>query len=227
MIWETLIKHSETLIRKFNFHLNEYYEDGMARFNNPNWVNRTWKNDFIRRAHIDIVDARETKKLWMMHVCIFPELNNAGPIFGWDIIAGEKKVTGAFNDFYPLFKKDHPMIDMFGDLVENYIPSKKRELPDWALKIFSPHMIAAGNIQEEKELKELCFLVEENLAYYLDKIIDYKDSGNKKGVIESQNYYCKHQQQNPHTPRVMQSLGLPEEDIKLFCSDNLFPIIKE
>ena len=88
-------------------------------------------------------------------------------------------------------------------------------------------MIAAGNIQEEKELKELCFLVEENLAYYLDKIIDYKDSGNKKGVIESQNYYCKHQQQNPHTPRVMQSLGLPEEDIKLFCSDNLFPIIKE
>ena len=227
MIWETLIKHSETLIRKFNFHLNEYYEDGMARFNNPNWVNRTWKNDFIRRAHIDIVDARETKKLWMMHVCLFPELNNAGPIFGWDIIAGEKKVTGAFHDFSPLFKKDHPMIDMFGDLVENYIPSKKRELPDWALKIFSPHMIAAGNIQEEKELKELCFLVEENLAYYLDKIIDYKDSGNKKGVIESQNYYCKHQQQNPHTPRVMQSLGLPEEDIKLFCSDNLFPIIKE
>jgi hypothetical protein len=227
MIWETLIKHSETLIRKFNFHLNEYYEDGMARFNNPNWVNRTWKNDFIRRAHIDIVDARETKKLWMMHVCIFPELNNAGPIFGWDIIAGEKKVTGAFHDFSPLLKKDHPMIDMFGDLVENYIPSKKRELPDWALKIFSPHMIAAGNIQEEKELKELCFLVEENLAYYLDKIIDYKDSGNKKGVIESQNYYCKHQQQNPHTPRVMQSLGLPEEDIKLFCSDNLFPIIKE
>ena len=227
MIWETLIKHSETLIRKFNFHLNEYYEDGMARFNNPNWVNRTWKNDFIRRAHIDIVDARETKKLWMMHVCIFPELNNAGPIFGWDIIAGEKKVTGAFHDFSPLFKKDHPMIDMFGDLVENYIPSKKRELPDWALKIFSPHMIAAGNIQEEKELKELCFLVEENLAYYLDKIIDYKDSGNKKGVIESQNYYCKHQQQNPHTPRVMQSLGLPEEDIKLFCADNLFPLIKE
>ena len=227
MIWETLIKHSETLIRKFNFHLNEYYEDGMARFNNPNWVNSTWKNDFIRRAHIDIVDARETKKLWMMHVCIFPELNNAGPIFGWDIIAGEKKVTGAFHDFSPLFKKDHPMIDMFGDLVENYIPSKKRELPDWALKIFSPHMIAAGNIQEEKELKELCFLVEENLAYYLDKIIDYKDSGNKKGVIESQNYYCKHQQQNTHTPRVMQSLGLPEEDIKLFCSDNLFPIIKE
>ena len=122
----------------------------MARFNNPNWVNRTWKNDFIRRAHIDIDDARETKKLWMMHVCIFPELNNAGPIFGWDIIAGEKKVTGAFHDLSPLFKKDHPMIDMFGDLVENYIPSKKRELPDWALKIFSPHMIAAGNIQEEK-----------------------------------------------------------------------------
>ena len=48
----------------------------------------------------------------------------------------------------------------------------------------------------------------------------------KKDVIKAQNYYCEHQQQNPHTPRVMQSLGLPEEDIKLFCQDNLFPTIK-
>ena len=37
--------------------------------------------------------------------------------------------------------------------------------------------------------------------------------------------HCEHQQKNPHTPRVMQSLGLPDEDIKLFCQDNLFPKI--
>ena len=46
-------------------------------------------------------------------------------------------------------------------------------------------------------------------------------------VIKAHNYYSEHQQKNPHTPRVMQSLGLPDEDIKLFCSDNLFPYVSE
>ena len=38
----------------------------MKQFNKKGWVNRTWKNDSIRRAHVDVVDARETKGLWMM-----------------------------------------------------------------------------------------------------------------------------------------------------------------
>ena len=44
---------------------------GMERFNKKEfgWVNRTWKNEFIRRAHVDVVDVRETKGLWM--VCMF------------------------------------------------------------------------------------------------------------------------------------------------------------
>ena len=226
MIWDRLIKNSETIIQKLNFFLEEYNEPGMERFNNDKWTNRTWCNQGIRRAHVDVVDVREEKGLWMQHVCIFPALGNGGPIFGWDIIAGQKKVTGAFHDYSPLLKKDHPMVNAFGDLVSGYKPSKPRELPDWALKIFSPHMIAAGNIREEDELNSICNLVENNLAFYLDRIIDFHEDSKESEVREAQNYYCEHQQKNPHTPRVMQSLGLPEEDIKLFCSDNLFPIIK-
>ena len=82
------------------------------------------------------------------------------------------------------------------------------------------------HITTEEEINNICFLVENNLSLYLDLIIDFDKDSEEKDVIEAQNYYCKHQQMNPHTPRVMQSLGLPEEDIKLFCSDNLFPIIK-
>ena len=226
MIWERLIENSKRIIDKLNFYLDEYDEPGMERFNNDKWTNRTWANKGIRRAHVDVVDVREEKGLWMQHVCIFPGYTNGGPIFGWDIIAGEKKVTGAFHDFSPLLKKEHRMVNAFGDLVAKYKPSKPRELPDWAMKIFSPHMIAAGNIREEKELNEICHLVEHNLSFYLDRIIEFHEDSNPEEVKEAQNYYCKHQQMNPHTPRVMQSLGLPEEDIKLFCSDNLFPIIK-
>ena len=117
------------------------------------------------------------------------------------------------------------MVNAFGEKVSKFTPSKARELPEWALKIFSPHMVAAGNIRESKELNELCFMVENNLSFYLDAIVDFHNDSEENAVKEAQNYYCEHQQQNPHTPRVMQSLGLPEDDIKLFCQDNLFPKI--
>ena len=228
MIWERLIKCKDEIVATLNVNCEEYIEEGMLRFNNADygWVNRTWKNKNIRRAHVDVVDVRHTKKLWMMHVCLFPELTNGGPIYGFDIIAGEKKVTGAFHDFSPLLKKEHSLTRWFLEETKWFKPSKERELPDWAKAIFSGGMIAAGNVTEEKELNQICTLAVSNLNSYIDKIGDFNGDSDREDVIKAQNYYCEHQQKNPHTPRVMQSLGLPEDDIKLFCSDNLFPIIK-
>ena len=210
-----------------NVQCTEYNEPGMERFNNEEfgWVNRTWRNKSVRRAHVDVVDVRESKKLWMMHVCLFPELTNGGPIYGFDIIAGKNKVTGAFHDFSPLLKKEHALTKWFLEETKHYKPSRERELPDWAKAIFSGGMIAAGNVQEIDELNQICDIALGNLHNYLARIGQYNGDSDKDEVIKAQNYYCEHQQKNPHTPRVMQSLGLPEEDIKLFCSDNLFPKI--
>ena len=82
MIWEKLIDCQEKIIEKFEYHLEEYNEDGLGDYNQPEngWVNRTWNSDHIRRAHIDVVDAREQRGLWMMHVCVFPQLHNDAPI---------------------------------------------------------------------------------------------------------------------------------------------------
>ena len=225
MIWERLIKWKDETVELLNKELTEYKEPGMERFNNDElgWVNRTWSNKYIRRAHVDVVDVREKKGLWMAHVCLFPGLTNGGPIYGFDIIAGKNKVTGAFHDFSPLLQKEHPLTRWFIEENKWFKPSKERELPDWAKAIFSGGMIAAGNVQEEKELNQICTMAVSNLANYIDKIRNQHDEAKMKDVIEAQNYYCEHQQQNPHTPRVMQSLGLPDEDIKLFCQDNLFP----
>ncbi len=87
-------------------------------------------------------------------------------------------------------------------------------------------MIAAGNVREERELEQICTLALSNLNAYIDKIGHYNSDSNEEDVIRAQNFYCENQQKNPHTPKTMQSLGLPEEDIKLFCADNLFPTIK-
>ena len=229
MIWERLIKWQNETIEVLNKNLVEYNEPGMERFNDEKlgWVNRTWNNRYIRRAHLDVVDVRESKGLWMAHLCLFPMLTNGGPIYGFDIIAGQKKVTGAFHDFSPLLQKDHPLTKWFIEENKWYKPSKERELPDWAKAIFSGGMIAAGNVREEDELNKICTMAVSNLNNYIDKIRNHEGEADIKEVIKAQNYYSEHQQKNPHTPRVMQSLGLPEEDIKLFCSDNLFPFVSE
>ena len=226
MIWERLIKLEKEIIEVLDKHLTEYIEPGMDRFNKPGWTNRTWSNMSIRRAHVDVVDARETKGLWMAHICLFPMKKNGGPIYGFDIIAGKSKITGAFHDFSPLLKKEHQLTRWFIEENKWFKPSKVRELPDWAKAIFSEGMIAAGNVREERELEQICTLALSNLNAYIDKIGHFNSDSNEEDVIRAQNFYCENQQKNPHTPKTMQSLGLPEEDIKLFCADNLFPTIK-
>ena len=105
---ERLIKWKDETIDVLNKELTEYNEPGMERFNNDElgWVNRTWSNRYIRRAHVDVVDVRETKGLWMAHVCLLPDVNKWWTIYGFDIIAGKNKVTGAFHDFSPLLQKE-------------------------------------------------------------------------------------------------------------------------
>lgn len=225
MIWEKLIDCQNQIIDIFNDALTEIEEPGLAYFNQPDkgWVNRVWASRNIRRAHIDVVDARDSKGLWMMHVCLFPALNNDGPIYGFDVIAGKNKMTGAFHDFSPSSNPDHPMIQGYFESVEDFVPNKQRELPEWAQNIFTEKMLAAGNVNTEEEAEEIIRIAVDNLKAYISEISDSTGFGNLELVAAAQDYYCHNQQQNPHTPAVMKSLGLPEEDVETFCRDMLFP----
>lgn len=224
MIWDNLIEIQRFLENKFEETGTEIQEEGMDQFNRPGWVNRVWTSNAYRRAHIDVVDARETKKLWMMHVCIFPHLSSDGPVFGFDVIAGQKKITGCFFDFSPTIDKDHKMINWFGNTMAKYGYNKTRTLPEWAQQIFSPHMVAAGNVSEESEMEMITKMIHEGAEYYLDYIERTNDSmdGLFEG-IKAQNRYAYYQKQNPHTPRTMTSLGLGEDDVRLFIDKCLFP----
>jgi len=226
-IWDKLIDCKDEIIKTFDERATEINEEGLDAFNQPDngWINRVWANDSIRRAHIDVVDARDTKGLWMMHVCIFPTLDNSAPIYGFDVIAGKNKITGAFHDFSPSSEVDHPMIQGYYDSVEHFIPEKQRELPEWARNIFTGKMLAAGNVKTEDEATEIIRIALDNLHAYFDEVGESKGEGSPDIVAACQDYYCHNQQQNPHTPAVMKSLGLPEEDVEVFCRDMLFPKI--
>ena len=226
MIWDQLVECQKRIIQLFDDHGVEVNEPGMEHFNNDLWINRVWENKDVRRAHIDVVDARETKGLWMMHVCVFPQLNNNGPIYGFDVIAGKSKMTGAFHDFSASSGGiDHPMIEWYQDAVEDFLPTKKRELPEWATNIFTDKMLAAGNVSSEEEAVAIIDLALNNLRAYFDEIGEFDGTGDRDITIAAQNYYCENQQQNPHTPRTMKSLGLNEADVDKFCTDMLFPKI--
>ena len=222
-VWDTLIQIQHLLEESFNATGKEVFEPGMNRFNQPGWVNRVWSSESYRRAHVDVVDARETKGLWMMHCCVFPHTHNPAPIFGFDVIAGKNKITGCFIDYSPTGDMEHPMIEYFGKEVSQYEWNKKRKLPEWAELIFSEHMVAAGNVSDENELTQLTSLAHILVNHYLKTVAETNNTTNN--TSESQNFYCENQKKNPHTPKVMVSLGLSEEDVQVFIQDCLFPEI--
>ena len=222
-VWDTLIEIQHLLEESFDNTGTEVFEPGMDRFNQPGWINRVWTSDRYRRAHVDVVDARETKGLWMMHCCIFPHIHNPAPIYGFDVVAGKNKMTGCFHDYSAAGDQFHPMMDWFGEEVSKLEWRRERELPDWAKRIFSQNMVAAGNVQDEAELDQIFAMAKTTLAHYLATVAETNNT--TLDTTTYQNYYCDNQKQNPHTPKVMASLGLNEDDVTAFIQECLFPEI--
>jgi phycocyanobilin:ferredoxin oxidoreductase len=222
-VWDTLIEIQQLLESSFDRTGSEIFEPGMDRFNQPGWVNRVWSSDRYRRAHVDVVDARSSKGLWMMHCCIFPHTHNPAPIFGFDVIAGKNKITGCFYDFSAAGDPEHPMMDWFRNEADKLEWRKERVLPDWAQRIFSKSMVAAANVSDEEELAQIVAMAKNGVNHYLETVGETNNTA--EDTTYNQNYYAQNQKQNPHTPKVMVSLGLTEEDVKVFIQECLFPEI--
>jgi hypothetical protein len=115
------------------------------------------------------------------------------------------------------------MIEWFGTEVAKLEWRKPRALPDWAQRIFTEHMVAAGNVRDEAELDQITNMAKTTLSHYLETVAETNNT--TLDTTSFQNYYCDNQKQNPHTPRVMVSLGLSEEDVTHFIQECLFPEI--
>jgi hypothetical protein len=62
------------------------------------------------------------------------------------------------------------------------------------------------------------------IRHYLANVGKTNNTGHSSK--DAQNYYAQNQKMNPHTPRVMVSLGLSEEDVQKFVQECLFPEIR-
>lgn len=186
------------------------------------WEDYSYTSKWYRRAHISIVDARETNKLWFMHVCVFPHINDNSPIFGFDIIAGPSRVSGAFLDLSNAGDPSHPIMQSFDKRVTSMDWKKERNLPDWAKSIFSPAMVALGSV-DETELDKFITLGLTTLHFYIAEIGNTVEIG--ADFTEAQNFYCRQQKLNPHTPRIIASM-IGNKKAEKFSNEILFPEIE-
>lgn len=195
----------------------EVYQDDRLGINDI-----VFSSNRYRRAHISIVDARATKKVWMLHVTVFPHFNDPSPIYGFDIVAGPSKVSGAFHDFSPAGDPNSFMRLWYNAQVDGLEWNKKRELPDWAKQIFSRSIVAIGAVGPD-ELSEFIKVGLTNLEFYLNNVgTDQQDVAD---FHMAQNRYCHYQKQNPHTPKVLVNLGFTEQEARNFVNNTLFPEI--
>ena len=59
-------------------------------------------------------------------------------------------------------------MNWFSEEVKSLEWKKKRELPEWAQTIFSENMVAAGNVQDEKEIDQIVTLASKTIDYYMN-----------------------------------------------------------
>jgi hypothetical protein len=216
-IFDKTIACAEHILKRF-----AESSQGSTYNNRENIHDAVFESTRYRRAHICTVDARDTKKLYLMHVTIMPHTNDNSPIYGFDLVAGPTKVSGAFLDFSASGDANHKMMDWFNCYTSELSWNKPRDLPDWAKAIFSPSFVAIGAVGAE-ELEACIDVGLKSLDYYLAHV------GNTQQDLAdyhmAQNRYCQYQKMNPRTPASLQHLGFTEEGARTFVTNSLFPEI--
>ena len=174
------------------------------------WENYRWLSPAFRMAHLEIFNQ---DRFLVVHLCIFPHSDDPRQIFGFDVIAGENKVTGVFMDLSPTLDPTLPFSSL------NFI--KSRERPEWG-DIFSEHWIACR--PNEQEMIAIAGEAERVLNEYLIKLSMSVTDTRIDDIVAAQNRYCTQQRKNEHTVRAIKNL-LGEELAQEFITTVLFPTI--
>jgi hypothetical protein len=220
-VWDKIEQLARDLEQRFNATGEPIGGDLNHQYN---WHNELWTSSRYRRAHIEIVDFRESHNIYILHSTIFPHFNDPSPIWGFDAVCGPNKITGAFHDFSYAGEHRHPMYLWFKAQVHSLEWNKPRNLPEWAQRIFSPAIVAAGNLREESEIDQLCDLARTTVDFYLKNVGLSQES--LFDFHMAQNRYCYWQKQNPHVVRSMVAMGIEEHKIKEFVETVLFPEVE-
>lgn len=171
------------------------------------WENHRWTSPWFRMAHVEIFNQ---DRFMVLHTCVFPHAWDPSPIFGFDVIAGEHKVTGLFMDLSPTALPSTPFCDL-EDL-------QNRDRPEWG-DIFSDHWVACRPTADQ--LVRIGLEAQRVLLTYLGGL--GQQVFDSSAIVAAQDKYCLQQRRNEHTMRAIRNL-LGEDLAKEFVETVLFPV---
>lgn len=187
------------------------------------WINLKFDTSSIRYGHLEYFKA-DNDKVEVVHSTCYPQFNIPLPIFGFDIIALNKKITGIFCDVTPS-PHDHPILRSILSSYYNAHKNLIRTLPEWA-GFFSPQFLAVSpDEQNWKNISEQCENLFEKYLIYSNKITENLNKKESELHKENQNNYSRQQQKNTKTMKAL-SAYIGEEAAKTFVEKVLFPIAK-
>lgn len=167
------------------------------------WFNLCLSGPYAR-AHLERL-VRD--KVDILHCVVMPYTNDPAPIFGFDVIALNGKLTGLFLDLTPTVRSDYwPM--------EPIIEGDRRPLPEWA-DFFSRQFICC--VPTEPDV----WAGPQLLRKYL-RTLNPRANGDRQAIAGQQQFYTERQRANPKTYRMLASIVGPEKANK-FIRTVLWP----
>ncbi|MDG2992329.1 phycocyanobilin:ferredoxin oxidoreductase [Candidatus Synechococcus calcipolaris G9] len=186
------------------YHLPEDlgYVEGKLEGEKLTIENRCYQTDQFRKLHLEL--ARVGQNLDILHCVMFPRPHYALPMFGCDLVGGRGQISAAIADLSPVQETlPSPYITALGALPSLSF-SQPRELPPWG-DIFSPYCLFIrpdGADEEEQFLSR----VSDYLTIHCQesRVIAPLAPEETIQVRSGQERYCRNQQQNDKTRRVLE-----------------------
>ena len=166
--------------------------------------NRCYQTPQFRKMHLEL--AKIGKNLDILHCVMFPRPEYELPIFGCDIVSGRGQISAAIVDL--------SAATATGCLTAEYISqlsqltqtsySQPRDLPEWGKRIFSEFCCFIKPITPAEEQQFLA-QTKAYLSIHVRTALNKSPTPERRAdLLERQRYYCKQQQQNDKTRRVLE-----------------------
>lgn len=178
------------------------------------WHNLIGAAPAFRRAHVELLEV--PGRLIVLHCCIVPHLDDASPVFGFDVVAGPARVTGLFLDLSPVLPgAPVPRLGTLAGFAE------RRARPEWG-DIFSEDFLAIRPA-DAAELTRAVLVAGAACEAMLARLVGGHGRGADVAQVRAgQAHYVAGQRRNPHTQRMLAGL-VGAGPAARFIEEALFP----
>lgn len=210
-------KISDSHLQKIKYHSK--IEDN----NDVIWKNNIYINPSIRYGHLEYFKS-SNGKIEVLHCTYFPSYFKDFPIYGFDVIALNDKITGVFCDFTDCGKENSFFSNKLRDLKEKY-KNNERTLPEWA-NFFSKNFICINpkDLNESDMIQDFLNLFKSYITQseWVNYNGIYNSTNDIKRSINIQNNYSINQRKNDKTYKAL-SAYIGAENARDFIDTVLFP----